>query len=103
MFSRVFFYHAETNGEHAHVGYTLHLLALRVPLVALDTLAGGTSSGARVSLSTTLSVQLNATAAATFVGFDISKKQRTRLIVCGLAGGGIGGPKAVSGGLGDSG
>lgn len=71
----------------AHVGYTLHLLALRVPLVALDTLAGGTSSGTRVSLSTTLSVQLNATAAATFVGFDISKKQRTRLIVCGLAGG----------------
>jgi hypothetical protein len=87
----------------AHVGYTLHLLALRVPLVALDTLAGGTSSGARVSLSTTLSVQLNATAAATFVGFDISTKkdQVNRLRLRG--GSRSGSPKAGSGGLGNSG
>lgn len=62
-----------------YVGYTPHLLALRVPLVALDTLAGGASSGTRVSLSTTLSVQLNATAAATFVGFDISKKTKNQV------------------------
>ena len=75
---------------NAYVGYTPHLLTLRVPLVGLDTLSARTSRRARVPLTTTLSVKLNATAAATTVAADISRRGKIGSIDGVLVGGNLG-------------